>query len=51
MVHADKGQDEDTIKALIMATNNKLDDSLPETEIDSTIMKTVRRKLAEKESS
>lgn len=49
MIHAERGQDEDTVRALILATNGKLDDPLPEAEIDSTIMKTVRRKMSEKE--
>ncbi len=47
LVHTDSGKDEDTVRALIMSTNSKLDDPLPESEIDVTLMKTVRKKIIE----
>ncbi len=49
MVHVDSGKDEDTIRALVLSTNNKLDDALSEGEIDVSIMKTVRKKIADRE--
>ena len=51
LVHVDKGHDEDTVETLILATNSKLDEPLSESEIRQTIMKTVRRKIQEREEN
>ncbi len=50
MVHVDSGKDEDTVRALVISTNNKLSDPISEGEIDMSIMKTVRRKISERDS-
>jgi sulfur transfer protein SufE len=49
MVHVDRGLDEDTVRALVETTNNKLETPLKETEIEQTIMKSVRKKISDRE--
>ena len=48
-VHVDRGLDYDTIYQLVMSSNEKLVEPLTEKEIMSTVMKTVGRKIADRE--
>jgi hypothetical protein len=49
MVHVDRGMDGDTIYSLVSSANSKLDEPLDEREISGTIMKSVYKKIGERE--